>query len=143
MEVTADYGDRSYTFVIECGTDDTENLHFELLEPDTVAGIRGSISQSGGKLKFEDQVLLFAPLTQGQLTPAIAPWLMYEAITGGYIQGVTRDGEQLVYTINDTFASEELTVLLTLQKNSRPSYCEIFWNNRRILTMNITAFEDL
>lgn len=142
-EVTADYGDRFYTFVMKCSVDETASLHFELIEPETISGICGTVTQSGGKLEFEDQVILFEPLTQGQLPPAIAPWLLYKTMTSGYIRAVSRDGEALMYTIDDTFASDELTAHLTVQKESVPSYCEIFWNNRRILTLNISAFQDL
>ena len=136
-EITADYGDRIYNFTLKCTTNATGDAYFEVMKPESIAGISGRVSPIGGKLEFDDQVLLFSGLTQGQITPVIAPWLMIKAITGGYISAVNND---MVVTINDTFSGDELLTLLTLQENARPSYCELFYKNRRILSLHISDF---
>jgi len=45
--VTADYGDISYTFTMNCNVDDQGNLRFSVLEPETIAGISGVVSATG------------------------------------------------------------------------------------------------
>ena len=142
-EVCADYGDRVYTFVMDCKADTAGDVHFKLVSPDTISGISGTVTQSGGKLEFDDQVLLFEPLTQGELTPVIAPWLLYKVITGGYIRSVSEEADQFIYTVDDTYQSEQFMALLTLQRDQTPRSCEVFWNNRRILTVKVTDFCDL
>ena len=136
-EITADYGDGIYVFSMDCIFDAAGDLRFEVVKPDTISGISGIVSQSGGKLEFDDQVVLFSALTQGEITPIIAPWLMMNVINSGYISGVN---DEKVYTIKDTFKGEELLVLVTLQDNASLSYCEIFCHDRCVLSLRISDF---
>lgn len=138
--VTADYGDRIYTFTVASVAQNTGAVDFTVVSPETIAGITGSVSEGVGKLTFDDTVLLFEPLTQGQLTPAIGPWLMIKAILGGYIRSVSNVNDALKFTIDDSFKSECFQTILTLDRDQMPSFCEIIWNNRRILSMQISNF---
>lgn len=142
-EVTADYGDRIYVFSMDCVADATGNIQFKLLQPDTVSGISGSISQHGGKLTFDDQVLLFEPLTQGELTPSIAPWIMVKAIQGGYVRSVENQNSHFEIVIDDYHSGESFKALLTVDQTLYPEMCEIIWNNRRVLSIRINGFQYL
>ena len=52
-EITADYGDEVYTFTAACTTDAEGALSFSLTEPETIAGISGTVQSDGGKLTFD------------------------------------------------------------------------------------------
>ena len=52
-EITADYGDRTYSFQMSCSADVEGNLSFTVQKPDSISGIAGTISAAGGKLTFE------------------------------------------------------------------------------------------
>lgn len=141
--VTADYGDRIYDFTMNCNADNTGAVDFTVVSPETINGISGSISEGVGKLTFDDKVLLFEPLTQGQLTPAIGPWLMIKAIQGGYIRSLADADDCREITFDDTLGSENYQLVLTLDKDQTPVFCQIFWNNRRILSLTISDFKDM
>ena len=138
--VTADYGDRIYTFSLMCVADPGGSVDFSIESPDTIAGITGSVSEGVGKLTFDDTVLLFEPLTQGQLTPAIGPWLMFNAVLGGYVRSASKGKDGTEVTIDDVFKSESFQTVLTLNQEQLPICCEIIWNNRRILSIEINNF---
>lgn len=46
-DLTADYGDKLYTFSMHCTGDREGNLTFTVTAPETIEGIKGSISQQG------------------------------------------------------------------------------------------------
>lgn len=140
-EITADYGDRIYTFTMDCGTDGTGDVDFSIVHPESIQGISGSITQTGGRLVFDDTVLLFDSLTQGQVTPVIGPWLMIKAIQGGYIQAVSEQNGKEELVIDDTFGTEKFRMLLELGEEGFPCGCEIYWQNRRMLTIKISNFQ--
>ena len=71
--ITADYGSKVYTFRMNCTLDENNTLTFVVLEPDTIAGISGKFASDGGKLIFDETVLAFPALTDGQLTPVTPP----------------------------------------------------------------------
>ena len=57
--VTADYGDSLYTFSMHCQTDTQGQVRFTVTQPETISGITGTIDGTGGKLRFDDQILTF------------------------------------------------------------------------------------
>ena len=140
--ITADYGDRVYDFTTDCSWKPGEGLAFELTYPETIAGITGTIDQKGGKLTFDDTILMFDSMSQGSIMPAMGPWLMMKAVTGGYIHG-TSHSEPISITYDDSFQGELLRIVLELDQNSLPNFCEIYMNERRILSIRIEAFQVL
>ena len=67
--LTADYGDKTYTFSMGCHGDMLGNLKFSVTEPQTIAGISGTVSKGSGKLTFDDKVLGFDILADGLISP--------------------------------------------------------------------------
>jgi hypothetical protein len=139
--VTADYGDRVYSFTMDCTAYPDGTVDFTIEEPASISGICGRVSQSGGKLIFDDQVLLFDSLTSSQITPAIAPYLMVKAIQGGYIRSTANSAETVDINIDDTFRAETYQTVLVLNNEGKPVTCEIFSNHRRILSIQVINFK--
>ena len=81
--ITADYGDKIHTFSVQCQADVQGNLKFTVTEPETIAGISGSVAKGSGKLTFDDQVLAFDILADGLISPVSGPWVMVETLRGG------------------------------------------------------------
>ena len=138
--VTADYGEKLHTFVLSCQADGTGELVFEVLAPDTIAGITGTMSASGGALTFDEEVLAFAPLADGQVAPVTAPWILVETLRGGYIRSCGWENECLRLTIDDSYAEDALQVDIWLDENDLPKQAEILWQGRRILTVKVENF---
>ena len=139
-DITADYGDSLYTFSLDCSFDPQGKLTFSVLAPESISGISGTVSAGGGELHFDDTVLAFALLADGQFSPISGPWVMMKALLSGYITSCGTEGGQLRATIRDSYAEDALTVDLWLDQENIPLRGEICWNNHRILTIAVKNF---
>lgn len=138
--ITADYGDVLYTFKLDCRSAQNGDLVFCVLEPETIAGIRGKVEASGGKLTFDDVAIALPLLADDQLAPIAAPWALVRTLRGGYIDSTGADGEYTRLTIHDSYAEDALTVDIWLNAENMPVHAEIEWEDRRILSMEIKNF---
>ncbi len=137
--ITADYGDKVYTFSMDCQTDKEGNLTFSVIEPGTIAGITGKVSNRGGAITFDDKVLAFQTMADGQVTPVTGPWLFMKALRSGYINGCT-DGEgKFQISIDDSYEENALRLNVWIE-NHLPVSAEIFWQGRRVLTLSVEDF---
>ena len=137
--VTADYQDVYYDFTMDCRMDAAGAVAFEVVEPASICGITGSISDSEGKLTFDDKVLLFATLAEGQITPVSAPWLFINTLRSGYIKGCAQEGNAVVLHVNDSYADDAIQLSIKLL-DAIPVYAEIFWQNRRVITIAVEDY---
>lgn len=142
-EITADYGDKLYTFSVYCEGDPQGNLGFRVKAPDTIADITGSIASGDGKLTFSDVALEFPLLADDQVTPVSAPWLLLKTLQGGYLTSAGMDGELLRVTINDSYEDDALQLDIWLDSNDLPVQAEILYDGRRILTLSVSNFQIL
>lgn len=136
VHITADYGQMLYQFSMDCIGDKDGNVTFTVIAPESISGITGRITADGGNLTFDDTVLYIPMLTDDQITPVSAPWILLRTLRAGYI---TTTGEGRV-TIDDSYADDALTLDITLNANGYPSFTEILWKNRRILSLEIVSF---
>lgn len=137
--VTADYGEKQYTFSMNCTTDKEGNLTFTVAKPDTLSGITGKITADGGAITFDDKVLAFQTMADGQVTPVMAPWLYMKTLRGGYLNGCTMGKDCYTISIDDTYEADALHLEITVRQNL-PMDCEIFWKGRRVLTIAVENF---
>ena len=139
-EITADYGEDFYTFSMICSTDSTGCVSFTVTEPETIRGIRGNVRSNAGNLTFDDQVLAFDTMASGRISPVSAPYVLMQALRGGYISAVSKQNDSLCVTIDDSYADDALN-LQVLFRNGLPVYGEIFYEQRRILTLQLDDFQ--
>ena len=137
--VTADYGDFLTQFSMECKTAPSGELEFEILQPDTIAGIHGTMSDQGGSIRFEDQSLYFPLLTDDLLTPASSPWIFIRTLRSGCITSACMEENMLHVTVDDDYAEDALTLDIWLEKD-RPVRAEILHDGKRILTVAVENF---
>lgn len=141
-EVTADFGDKLYTFTLDCQGQADGSLLFSVQKPDSISGIIGVLSAGGGKITFdEDRAVAFPMLAEGEVTPVSAPWLLYHTLRSGYIAACGQEGELLRLTLNDSYEEEALQVDVWLDDQDRPQVAEILWHGRRILTIQVRKFQ--
>lgn len=138
--VTADYGDRLYTFSLACKLDSNNVFTFKVIEPETIAGITGVVSEEKGKLVFDEQALLFDTIAQGEITPVSAPWAFIEALRGGYISGCGNYDNGLYIQIDDSYAEDALHMDVWTNEHDIPIRAEILWQGRRVLSMDVENF---
>lgn len=137
--VTADYGEKIYVFTMDCKTDKTGDLSFTVTEPETIAGITGKITGIGGSIIFDDQVLAFQTIADGQVTPVTAPWLFVKTLRSGYLKDATESGNGFEISIDDSYEEDALQLRIRTE-GGMPVFGEIFWQGRRVLTLTVENF---
>ena len=142
-EISADYTDKIYTFGVQCDVDAQGNLAFCVRQPQTIADITGVLSQDGGKLTFDDHVLVFPMLAEGQVSPISAPWLLYHTLCTGFIRAgeITDPGIHIV--LDDSYEENAVQIDIYTDSEDIPVRGEILWEGRRIVTVMITDFKIL
>ena len=138
--MTADFGDKVYEFTLDCTSDTEGAVTFSVMAPDVISGIGGSIHADSGKLEFTDSVLSFPLLAEGEITPVSGPWILVSTLRGGYLSSCGMDGESLRLTIYDSYREDALLMDVWLNAENLPIRCDIFWQGRRVLSMDIKDF---
>lgn len=138
--VTADYGDKLYTFGMSCSGGNDGAVEFTVTQPETIAGVGGSIDGSGGKLTYDDTVLVFELLADGQISPVSGPWLMMKTLLGGYLTDSVQEGELLHLDIDDSYEDDALHLDIWLDQEDTPVRAEINYDGRRIVTVEVSNF---
>lgn len=141
--VTADYGEKLYSFSMSCQSDSTGNLTFTVIAPSSLSGITGKITEEGGKLTFADQALAFEMLADGQITPVSAPWLFLKTLRSGYLNAQGIDGNYTKLSIDDSYRDDALHLDVWLNQDQVPIRGEILWQGRRIISIEVDAFKFL
>lgn len=139
-EITADYGDKVYTFSMACLGDPHGNMSFTVTAPETIAGITGSVSETGGKLTFDDTALQFDLMADDQVTPVSGPWILLKTLRSGYITSAAMDGELLRLSVDDSYADDALHLDIWLNTDDQPVKAEILYDGRSILSLTVTNF---
>lgn len=138
--VTADYGDKTHTFSMECLADTLGNLKFKVTEPENIAGITGSIAKGSGKLTFDEQVLAFDILADELISPVSGPWILIETLRSGYLTSCSTEGELLRVAIDDSYEKNALHLEVWLDSSDIPRQCEVYWQGRRLLSIDVKNF---
>lgn len=138
--ITADYGDKLYSFSMACQADAQGNLNFTVTAPESIAGITGSVSAEGGKLTFDDTALQFNLMADGQLTPVSAPWIFLKTLRSGYLTAAGEEDGVLRLSIDDSYADDALHLDIWLDDGDLPARAEILYDGRRILSVAVTNF---
>ncbi len=138
--ITSDYGDRIYTFSMDCRADASGAVDFTVTAPETISGICGVLTEGEGKLTFDDQALFFEMLADGQVSPVSAPWLFMNTLIGGYIKACGREDRGLLIQIDDSYKEKALQLNIRTDQNDLPVSAEIFWQGMRIVSMDVENF---
>ena len=138
--ITADYGATQHSFRLQCQADSEGNLEFYVLEPQTITGITGTIAGGEGKLTFESKAVAFELLAQGQLSPISAPWLLLKALRGGYLSSCGTEDGMYHLSIDDSYSRDAMRMEIWFDQQDRIQCCQIYWQGRMLLEMNVEKF---
>ena len=134
-DITADYGDKLHQFSMACQADAAGNVTFTVTKPDTISGITGVIDEKGGALTFDNQALYFELLTDEQLSPVSAPWILVRTLRSGYLTSACQEDDGLRLTIDDSYEDDALMVDIWLNEQDLPKRAETLYDGKRILTI--------
>lgn len=138
--ITADYGDKLYSFSMACQADTQGNLTFTVTAPETLAGISGRVGSDGGKLTFDDTALQFDLMADGQVTPVSAPWVFLKTLRSGCLTSAGTEDGVLRLSIDDSYADDALHLDIWLDGEDLPARAEILYGGRRILSVSVANF---
>ena len=131
--ITADYFDYIHTFSMFCHIDKSGSVDFSVVSPESIAGVTGQVSASGGKLTFDNHTLLFSLLSESLLSPVSAPWAFIYALRGGYISGIGKYSGGIKIEINETYEDNALKLLVWVNSENTPVNVEMFDQGVRII----------
>lgn len=140
-QILADYGDQTYEFTMACQVSADGDLRFSLKEPETIAGISGTVSATGGKLTFDDVALAFEVMADGQISPVSAPWVLVKTLRSGYLTSCCEEDGALRVAIDDSYEEDALHLDIWLDQQDLPEYAEIYWQGRRLLSISVSNFK--
>lgn len=138
--IHADYGDTLYTFQMECTSAQTGEVKFTVTDPKTISGVSGTVSGKKAGLVFDDTVLAFPVLAEGELTPVVAPWIFFNTLKSGYLKACDETDTGFCLYIDDSFEENPLHLQIYTDLDLQPEYAEIIWHERRILSLDIRNF---
>ena len=138
--VTADYGDRVYTFGIKSTANQHGDVAFEVNSPQSICGITGEITEEKGTLTFDDKVLAFVLMADGQITPVSAPWILVKTLRSGYIHASEKTDKGMHIQIDDSYREDALRLDIWFNEENNPYRAEFFYKGRRIITMEVDNF---
>ena len=139
-KVTADYFEELYTFEMDCAVDELGELSFRVCAPQTIAGITGFISDELN-LTFDDTVLALKPVDGDQASPIMAPWLLIKALKSGYIYACTALDSGYCVSVRDSYEDDAMLLEVKFDEYDNPLFAEFFCNDRRILCIELEAFQ--
>ena len=139
-DITADFGDKVYTFSLNCTADSQGALSFSFIFPEEIADIGGIIHAGKGKLEYQDTVLAFPLLAEGEVSPVSAPWLLINGLRSGYLASCGKNGNEILLTVHDNYEEDALLLEVWLSEDIIPLRTDILWKGRRVLSMVIKDF---
>lgn len=139
-DITANYGDKTYTFSVGCTADSSGDIRFIVIAPETIAGISGKMTNENGFLTFDETVLAFPLLADGEVSPVSAPWILMKTLRSGYMTYAGKDGSETVVTICDSYKNESLQLDIWLNESGYPRYADILWQGRNVLSITVKDF---
>ena len=140
VDITADYGDKTHCFSLQCQADNQGGVQFTVTKPDSIAGITGTLDGKDGALTFDDVALHFPLLADNQLTPVSAPWVLIKTLRTGFITSAGTAGEFARLSIDDSYADDALHLDVWLDKQNTPVKAEILFRERKILSLDVKNF---
>ena len=138
--VVADYGDETYEFTMECNAAPEGELRFTVKAPQTIAGIKGTVSATGGKLTFDDTALAFDLMADGQINPVSAPWVLVRTLRSGYLTSCCEEDGLLRVSIDDSYEEDALHMEIWLDGADQLREAEIYWRGRRLMWISVSNF---
>ena len=100
--ISADYDSYIYTFQVSCVANG-DSLRFTVDSPESICGITGEFTDSGAALTFDDVVLAFPVLAEGQLSPVSSLWVFWNSLRSGYLAGCGENDSGLLLSIDDSY----------------------------------------
>lgn len=143
LDITADHEQTLTEFSLSCLSDINGDVSFAVSEPQSICGISGRITEKGGELTFDDQVLAISPVADQDISPVMVPWLLIKALRGGHLDSVSTEDDGIRLQILDTYEDQVFSLHIWIDGNNTPYFADFIVNERRVLSCRIREFSIL
>ena len=143
VSIQADFGDTLSEFAMDCTGDKEGDIAFTVIAPESIAGISGTLSGSGGKLTFDGTALDFGYLAEGELSPVSGPWIFLNTLRSGNIISACREEGKIRLSVDDSYEADALRLDIWVEESGLPAKADILSNGRRILALTVKNFRIL
>ena len=140
-EVAAQYEQYASKFVLQCRYDtETRQTQFEVIAPETVAGITGTVSENRQTVRFDDVALELELLADNKLAPVALPSILAQSWAESYIvsAGSDQDYEAVVY--QNGYDQDELKVE-TWYQYGLPVYTDLWYQGVNEAEVTLSDFK--
>ena len=138
-KISADYIDHVEQFTLRCQVNEAGTVRFEVIDPEAISGITGSVAGMQGTLTFDDTILAFPLMAQERLSPVSGPWVLMRSLRSGQITACVQEDGLLHLTVDDTYGEDPLTLEIWLRDDTVVA-AEIAWRGMRQMTMELEQF---
>ena len=124
-----------------------EESRVEVVQPETLAGVRAVVRQDGWQLEYEELCLDIGPLSQEEISPVLALPRLMEALRSGWLLEENREtwqDEPCLRLMVDQTGEQGGKIYSTIwlkEADGTPLRGEITVDGAVILTIEFTAFE--
>ena len=139
-QITAEYDDRLYQFTVDSKMDQSGDLYFTVIEPETISGISGKLSGSGGEIIFDNQILQFPMMAEDLPSPISAPWILINTLRSGYLSSACNEDDVYRLSMDDSYNGDDYRLDIWLDAEQFPHQADILLDGKRILTMKVSNF---
>lgn len=138
--VTADFGETVQSFTLDCDFDAGSGaLRFTVLEPQTLAGITATVTDSGASVDYDGMAMELGLLAGDSVMPAAAPALAAICWTDAPITAAGAENDRTRVTYERMLCQRRLTVDTWLE-NGLPISAQVCYNQQCILKLEVSEF---
>lgn len=140
-QVTADYGERAYTFGLDCVYEPrNDRAELTVTEPESITGITATMEGTDGTVAFDGTALELGTLASGKTAPMALPQLLGQAWTGGYIDSQTAADSGFLVTYQVGYEQDALTVYTAFDEAGVPLWAEVYDEGICVLQAELSNF---
>lgn len=140
VDIRGDNGREISEFSMDCTADEKGNIRFTVTAPESISGISGKLSASGGALTFDDTALDFGLFPEGTVSPVSAPWIFLNTLRSGNLLSACEEDGSVRLSVDDSYAEDALRLDIWLDGSDLPVRAEVLRSGRRILTLDVRSF---
>ena len=145
-EITADYGQRVYTYTVQLDVEGEETA-LTVTAPEMVAGVRARCAGGESWLEYDGAVLETGPLTPDGLSPLGGAAALWEAARSGFMDSCTMERLDQTETLRvlcrspELEAGEGLETTLWFDADSHALLRgELAWEGRTVIPCILSGF---
>lgn len=141
-EITVDQGETLLSFTLDCTGSTDGDLSFSVVKPETITGIRGTVSRDGKDLVFTDTAL-HIPMPEEAPSPVTGPWIFLSTLMKGYVTSACNEEDLVRISARHTHQEDALHLDIWLNGDGLPVYADVLREGKRILSLEVRNFQIL